>query len=275
MATPFDEVLFELKRARGLDLSGYRRSMLQRRLKARLARLRCDDLDAYLQRLRDDPSECDRLIDAIAINVSAFFRDPVVWEIMAQSVLPEIVQRKAAQGSNEIRAWSAGCAAGEEAYSLAMLLDQAVQGESSDWQLFTFATDIDQSALQRAREGIYPRESVNHVKLAFLDRYFNVRGELFEVSPSLRERVWFSRSDLTSAAGFTPTESVFGTFDVVLCRNALIYFSREFQDRVFKTLSRSLASGGYLILGQSESLDNAMKSKMRVVDRRNRVYQVP
>ncbi|KKM03961.1 hypothetical protein LCGC14_1769150, partial [marine sediment metagenome] len=112
MATPFDEVLFELKRARGLDLSGYRRSMLQRRLKARLARLRCDDLDAYLQRLRDDPSECDRLIDAIAINVSAFFRDPVVWEIMAQSVLPEIVQRKAAQGSNEIRAWSAGCAAG-------------------------------------------------------------------------------------------------------------------------------------------------------------------
>ncbi len=114
-----DAVLAELRKSRGIDLSGYRRSMLKRWLAARMARLRCDAPAAYLARLQTDPSECDHLIDAIAINVSSFFRNPVVWEILAQSALPEILERKRRAGDHEIRAWTAGYAAGEEAYSAA------------------------------------------------------------------------------------------------------------------------------------------------------------
>ena len=274
MSSPFNDVLAELNRARGLDFSGYRQSMIQRRVRARMMRLRCDSPELYLQRLRSDPTECDHLIDTIAINVSEFFRDPIVWEILAQSILPEILERKSQEGVHEIRAWSAGCAAGEEAYSLAILLDQAIEGESARWRTLIFGTDIDQQTLEEAATGIYPRESVGNVKLDILDRYFSVEGDRFEVDPALRSQVCFSTADLTSSAGHAPSDSVFGTFDLVLCRNVLIYFSRELQARVSETLLRSLAPRGYLILGPSESLSPQIKSSLNVVDRRNRVYQI-
>ncbi len=274
MPSPFDDVLAELNRARGLDFSGYRQSMLHRRLRARMAQLRCGDPELYLQILRSDPAECDRLIDTIAINVSAFFRDPIVWEIMAQSILPEILERRSHEGGNEIRAWSAGCAAGEEAYSLAILLDRAIAGEPIQWCPLIFGTDIDRQALHRATVGAYPRESLGNVKLDVLDRYFSVEGDRYEVDPALRSQVCFSIANLTSSAGYAPSDSVFGTFDLVLCRNVLIYFSRELQDRVFETLLKSLAPGGYLILGPSESLSPRIESRLSVVNRRNRVYRI-
>ncbi len=134
MDSHFDAVLAELNFLRGIDLSGYRRSMLQRRLDARMARLRCDDGAAYLARLKTDPAECDCLINTIVINVSSFFRNPVVWEILAQSVLPKIIERKRQGGNSNIRAWSAGCAAGEEAFSAAILIHRALKGELAVWK---------------------------------------------------------------------------------------------------------------------------------------------
>lgn len=272
MESHLDTVLAELKKSRGIDFGGYRRSMLERRLAARMARARCDDPAAYLARLRTDPSECDHLIDAIAINVSSFFRNPVVWEILAQSVLPEIIERKRRTGNREIRAWSAGCSAGEEAFSAAIQIHRALQGEVADWRVHIFGTDIDTRALKTAAEGTYPRESFENTRLGVLDEYFTPVGRGYRVWPFVRKMAWFSRDDLASPHGIAPKESVFGTFDLVLCRNVLIYFALELQETVLDKLIRSLDNGGYLILGESESITRKTQSKLAEVDGKNRIY---
>ena len=272
MQSHLDTVLAELKKSRGIDLSGYRRSMLKRRLGARMARLRCDSPAAYLARLRTDPSECDHLIDAIAINVSSFFRNPVVWEILGQTALPEIIERKRQSGHREIRAWSAGCSAGEEAFSMAIQIHRALKGEVADWRIHIFGTDIDTKALKTAAEGTYPRKSFENTRLGVLDEYFTTVDRGYRVRPFLRKMVWFSRDDLASPHGFAPKESVFGTFDLVLCRNVLIYFGLELQDRVLDKLLKSLDKGGYLILGESESINRELQSRLAEVDVKNRIY---
>ena len=273
MASCLDQILTELQRARGIDLSGYRRSSLERRCAARMEQLQCGESVEYLQRLRSDPSECDHLIDAIAINVSSFFRDVMVWELIAQSVLPRIIERKRQAGSREIRAWSAGCACGEEAHSLAILIHRVLGDDMKDWIPHVVATDIDGTALKAGRSGVYPRDRLESTQLGVLDRYFIARGDRYEVKPCVREMVRFSRDDLTSSERFAPVDSVFGSFDLVLCRNVIIYFSDALQARVIEKLSRSLAVGGYLILGSSESPEGTVKPKFKTIDSRNRIYQ--
>ncbi len=257
---------------RGIDLSGYRRSMLQRRLDARMARLRCDDGAAYLARLRTDPAECGCLINTIAINVSSFFRNPIVWEILAQSVLPKIIERKRQSRNSNIRAWSAGCAAGEEAFSAAILIHRALKGALADWQPHIFATDIDTKSLETAAEGIYSRECLEDTKLGILNDHFTAVDHGYQIRPFLHKMVWFSRDDLTSQKGFAPKDSIFGGFDLVFCRNVLIYFSRDLQHRVLDNLVRSLDKDGYLILGESESIDRPGDLGLTEIDGRNRIY---
>ncbi len=130
----------------------------------------------------------------------------------------------------------------------------------ADWRLHIFATDIDANALKTAAEGVYPRESFENTKLGILGEHFTAVGEGYRIRTFIRKMVWFSQDDLTSPHRFAPKHSIFGTFDLVFCRNVLIYFSLELQDRVLDKLFKSLDKGGYLILGESESLSRGMKS---------------
>jgi len=275
MASDLDKVLARVKQVRGIDLGGYRQPMLERRLAARMRKLGVSDPAAYLRRLETDPSECDRLVDTIAINVSSFFRNPFVFEIIHKRILPDIIERKRGQPSREIRVWSAGCGAGEEAYSIAIILHAAIKGEAADWTPRIFATDIDGEALKAAAVGAYPRDSFQTTKLGILDKYFTPNGTGFEVRPFVRKMVRFSHHDLTSPKSGAPAESVFGTFDLVLCRNVLIYFSRKVQEKVLDKLYRSVARGGYLILGESELPDGKALPNLVAVDRRNRIFRRP
>jgi len=268
-------VLAELRRARGLDLSDYRRSTLERRLAARMARLRLKDPGEYLRRLRSDPLECDRLIEAILIKVSSFFRDPLVFELLAHRVLPLIMERHRRDQTRQIRVWSAGCAAGEEAYSVAILLAQALEDEDTHWLPYICATDISPEALDAAHTGRYRRESLETTQLRILDRFFRPTADGFEVIPEIRRMVHCSREDLTSRLSLAPADSVFGSFDLVLCRNVLIYFSLDLQKRVQDKLYGALTPGGYLVLGMSESLPPEMKSRLTAIDRPQRIFQKP
>ena len=270
-----EAVLEELRRVRGLDLSDYRRSTLERRLAARMARLRLKDPGEYLQRLRSDPSECDRLIEAIVIKVSSFFRDPLVFELLAHRVLPLIMERHRREHTRQIRVWSAGCAAGEEAYSVAILLAQALEDEDFPWLPYICATDISPQALAAAQTGRYRRESLETTQLGILDRFFRPTAEGFEVIPEIRRMVHFSRDDLTSRQSLAPADSVFGSFDLVLCRNVLIYFSLDLQKRVLDKLYRALNPGGFLVLGMSESLPPEMEPRLTAIDRPHRIFQKP
>jgi chemotaxis protein methyltransferase CheR len=272
MPSFLDEVLAELTAARGIDLSGYRRSMLERRLASRLAVLRITDPPEYLERLRASPDEHDRLIETISINVTSFFRNPVVWEILAQSVIKSILEEKLTARSREIRIWSAGCASGEEPYSVAIVLHEILRGELASWKIHIFATDLSEEALRTATQGAYARERMENTRLGVLDQYFTQEDGLYKVRPFVRRMVWFSRDDLTSPRA-APAESIYGTFDLVLCRNVLIYFARPLQHRVFEKLTRATTRGGYLVLGESEVLDKDNPYGMKVIDRRNRIYQ--
>jgi chemotaxis protein methyltransferase CheR len=270
-----EAVLEELRRVRGLDLSDYRRSTLERRLAARMARLRLKDPGEYLQRLRSDPSECDQLIETIVIKVSSFFRDSLVFELLAHRVLPRIMARHRREQTRQIRVWSAGCAAGEEAYSVAIVLAQALEDEDFPWLPSICATDISPQALAAAQTGRYRRESLETTQLGILDRFFRPTAEGFEVIPEIRRMVHFSRDDLTSRHSLAPAASVFGSFDLVLCRNVLIYFSLNLQKRVHDKLYGALNPWGYLVLGMSESLPPETAPRLTAIDRPQRIFQKP
>jgi chemotaxis protein methyltransferase CheR len=272
MTSDVDNILAELKQTRGIDLSSYRRSMLERRICARMAQLQSNDSKAYLEQLRSDPAEYTHLVDCILINVSSFFRNPIVFEIIAQSILPSIIERKRIEGSNELRVWCAGCAAGEEAYSIAILAHRILQREEQYWIPYIFATDMDSDSLRQAEEAVFPREGLENTKLSILDEYFIPQGNSYKVCPQIRKMVSFSQCDLTSPKTVAPADSVFGTFDLVLCRNVLIYFTREVQERILTKLYKSLAKDGYLILGEAEALDREIQSTFRVIDSLNRIF---
>jgi chemotaxis methyl-accepting protein methylase len=266
-----------LKKIRGIDFSGYRQEVIKQRISARMTVLRIKDPRAYLTLITDNQRECDALINAITINASWFFRDPLVFEIIEQELLPGIIMRKQGLKSREIRIWSVGCAAGEEAFSTAILVHRIMERWSAikDWKPYIFATDIDTDALEKAKTGIYPRESFESTKLGILDRYFIARENEpgFEVRSFIKDMVSFSIEDCTSSRNIAPTDSVFGTFDMVLCRNVLVYFSPALQANVLNKINKTITPGGYLILGDSEFLTEEIEREFLTLDSRNKIFQ--
>ncbi len=268
-----EPILNELKQLRGMDFSGYRRPTLERRISMRMARLGISEVAAYIDYLRFDPAECTQLIDTIAINVSSFFRDSIVFELIARRVLPKIFACKQKARSRDIRLWSAGCASGEEAYSLAMLVHLQMEGEEEAWSPLVFATDIDSTALDEARKGVYSRDKLENAKLGLLDSCFELVDGKYAVKDFLKTMVHFSVHDLLSPESFAPSESVFGTFDLVLLRNVLIYFLPDGQRRVLAQICRTLGDDGYLVLGSTEYLSAELESCFNVIDKAARIFQ--
>jgi len=265
-------ILKELRRMRGLDLSGYRRNVIEKRIIARIAELNMS-LSDYHAYLRTSPAECDRLIDALLINVSSFFRDPLCYEVLAWNILPRIIEKKRKNRNREIRVWSAGCATGEEPYSIAILVAEIMAHEEPDWTPYVFATDISRKALAAARDGLYFQENLENVKLGIVEKYFTRRDDRYGIRDSIRKMVSFSSDDLASETRFAPSDSVFGTFDLILCRNVLIYFSPDLQKKVFRKLCMALDNGGYLVLGRAESPGPDCPVSLNRIDGFNRIFQ--
>ncbi|MCP4220079.1 MAG: protein-glutamate O-methyltransferase CheR, partial [bacterium] len=266
-----DTVIAMVKETKGLDLRGYRRNMLERRIQARVKKLLLPDIASYLRMLRATPGEYEALIDEIGINVSVFFRDPIVFEILHQKVLPGILAEKRRKARKEIRVWSVGCSAGEEPYSIAILIHKALEKEK--WVPYIFATDIDTSALKTAGTAIYPRESFEDTKLGILDTYFTPNNNGYAVKSFIKDMVQFSRKDCTSTGIIAPADSVFATFDLVLCRNVLIYFTPDLQKNVLTGLGKTIAPGGYLVMGDSESLNGEFADHFKDIDKKNNIYR--
>jgi chemotaxis methyl-accepting protein methylase len=267
------EIITGINRLRGIDFSLYRESTLQRRLANRMAALGLADLRQYRQRLEEDPLEPERLIETIGVQVTHFFRDPLVFEVLAKSVLPTIIEKKRTNRSREIRVWSAGCASGEEAYSLAILLDLALRKETDPWRTYIFASDINGRALRQASAGIYAREKLLETKLGLIEAYFEETTQGFRVKPFLREHVQFCNDDLVSTQTVAPAESIFGEFDLVLCRNVLIYFEPILQEQVLLKLCRALDACGFLVLGPSETLHPRITGQFKDFDSECRIWQ--
>jgi len=237
------ELLQELAEQRGFDFRGYKPATLERRFRRRMSQLRIGGYADYLKYLEKNPKEVNELLNTILINVTEFFRDPPAWEILRQDLLPPLLKNPTSGSS--FRAWSAGCASGEEAYSIAILLSEFFGPRLREYDIKIYATDIDEEALTTARKGEYSAEALRRIRPEWKAKYFHGKGPL-RVNQELRKLLIFGRSNLVQNA---PISHV----NLLLCRNVLIYFNSELQKQVFARLYYALEPEGILFLGKSES----------------------
>jgi two-component system CheB/CheR fusion protein len=246
--TPEDDPSFEalldyLKRSRGFDFTGYKRSTLRRRISRRMQQL--DSFEEYLDHLEVHPEEFAQLFNTILINVTAFFRDAPAWEFLASEIIPRILNSK--QPSDSIRVWSAGCASGEEAYTIAIVLAETLGMDTFRQRVKIYATDIDEEALTQARQAIYNAKAVRDLPPEVVSKYFERVGPHCVFRSDLRRAIIFGRYNLLQDAPIP-------RLDLVVCRNTLMYFNAEAQARILARLHFALKEHGFLFLGKAEML---------------------
>jgi two-component system CheB/CheR fusion protein len=239
----FERLLEYLRDHRGFDFTGYKRSSLQRRIGKRMQEAGIDGYETYLDKLEVSPEEFGELFNTVLINVSTFLRDPPVWAHVGDKLIPEMLGHK--ESDEPVRAWSAGCATGEEAYTIAILLAEALGDEHFRNRVKVFATDVDDDALDQARQATYPRSQLKELPEHLIERYFEGTGERLSVTKELRRSVIFGRNDLVRDAPIS-------RIDLLACRNTLIYLNSETQRNVMARLHIALGEHGFLVLGKSE-----------------------
>lgn len=265
-----DRALHALKgkihRDRGFNCHFYKDKCLRRRLAVRMRARGVESFDGYAELLDTDPAEYEVLLDTLTINVTKFFRNPETWAVVANEVIPELF----ALPDEPVRIWSAGCASGEEPYTISILLREwaAANGRTGDLERFRIVgTDIDRRSLDSARRGEFPEMSLAELSGEHRERWFSV-GPTFRIAAEARENVMFVRRDLIS-------ESRERGQHLIVCRNVIIYFDREIQERIFEQFYDALVPGGFLVLGKVETLLGPVRSLFRSVNNRERVFRKP
>ncbi len=259
------QVLEFVRLSRAFDSTGYCLSVIEKRVEGRLRATGASGYEGYLRLLESSPAELGVLVESLTIKVSSFFRNPLAFEYLGERILPAIFAAKERSGDRSFRAWSAGCAGGEEPYSLAILLRELGRRRNLDLDIAIFATDVDEKALARGREALYPARSLENVRQGLVSSAFTCEGGSFRVTPEVAGPVRFSVHDMLDRRTAAPAESVFGTFDLILCRNLLIYFDAGSQEIIFRKLYRALADGGYVVLGRTETLSGVWQGRLRRV----------
>ena len=263
----FDALAEKIARERGFGATNYRDGCLRRRIAVRMRARGAADFGAYSRLLDSDPGEWEPLLDALTINVTKLFRDRAVYEALAKSVVPAVWARPAPV----LRVWSAGCSSGEEPYSLAMLFHRhaaAVQQLDRLSRLRILGTDIDKASLERAAAATYPETAFGEMPEQWRERYF-ASGVPARVVTEVRALVSFERRDLLNE----PAPP--GPLQLVTCRNVVIYFDAAAQQALFQRVFDALQPGGFLVLGQVETLLGAARKLFEAVDHRHRIFRRP
>jgi two-component system CheB/CheR fusion protein len=259
------DVLTQINRHMRIDFRPYKPSTLLRRISRRMAVTRQGSLRDYAKYLEEHPEEVGELVMTFLIKVTEFFRDKQAFDYLKRAILPELIE-KARAGDRSLRFWSAGCATGEEPYSLAMLLADLLGAELSQWNIKIFATDLDESAINFARRGVYPPNMLKDLPGDYRERFFERVDHGFRISKTLRQMVIFGQQDLGRGVPFPHV-------DLVVCRNLLIYFKTELQQQALDLFAFSLRhSRGYLLLGKAETA-RPSKAHYEQVDKRLKIYR--
>ncbi|MGL5193623.1 MAG: CheR family methyltransferase [Chroococcales cyanobacterium] len=273
----FETLLEYLRRSRGFDFVGYKRSSLQRRVTKRMQVHQIDNFGDYLDYLKAHPEEFPALFNTILINVTSFFRDLTAWQYLATHILPQIIKNKSPD--EPLRFWTAGCASGEEAYTLAILLAETLGIEDYLRRVKIYATDVDEDALAQARNASYKAKDIESISEELQQRYCNPVGDRFELDRDLRQVVIFGRHDLIHDAPIS-------RLDLLVCRNTLMYFNAETQKQILARFNFALKDTGCLFLGKAEmllthadlfsplNLPNRIFKKVRKMDRRDHLLML-
>jgi two-component system, chemotaxis family, CheB/CheR fusion protein len=250
-----------IRRSTGVDFSQYKPSTLRRRILRRMVLNKMETMGSYLQRLESDPSEVEALYRDLLINVTSFFRDPETLEYLKSDVLPDILKHR--QGELPIRIWVPGCATGEEAYSIAIMLMECLQSIGGP-PVQIFASDISKEAIQIARDGRYPENIIADISPERLQKFFAKSNGGYQVSKQVRDLCIFAVQDVTR-------DPPFSRMDLISCRNLLIYLGVPLQKRVLAAFHYALNPDGYLLLGSSESVE-AGSEAFRQIDKKHKIY---
>jgi two-component system CheB/CheR fusion protein len=256
--------VFSLLRERtGHDFNGYKQSTIGRRLQRRMKALQLETVGEYVAVLEQDPAEIERLFKDFLIGVTEFFRDPEAFDTLAREVIPKLFEDK--KSADDVRACVVGCATGEEAYTVAMLLSEHACILKDAPKIQVFATDIDDRGLEMARKGVYPATIAEQVSPARLDRFFVKQDGFYHVKRELRDLCIFSHHSFF-------TDPPFSRQDLISCRNMMIYLGPELQDRIIPLFHYALRRDGYLFLGASEGI-TSNRDLFQTVDKKFRIFQ--
>jgi len=248
--TGIDKILLLMKEKCHYDLSIYNHDFIDKSLERRRIDLGIPTIPAYVDYLFENDNEAVTLYRSLSITYTQFFRDPVTFAFLEQTVLPSLLSHK--QDGDEFRVWSAGCATGQEAYSLAILLSEMLATQGKKVRFRIFATDSNDAVLLEAKKGVYAIDTMQNVRLKQLSRYFQKSGDSYLVHPDLKKHISFSRYDLLDPASINPSESIYGDFDLVICCNLLIYYSQDTQRFIIDRLVKSVSPTGALVTGEAE-----------------------
>jgi chemotaxis methyl-accepting protein methylase len=264
LADPLAEIAQLVMRRHGVDFRRYKPRCFMRRLRVRMRAVGAPDLESYAGYLRSRPEEVESLFSTLAINFSFFNRDPGLFEILGKRILPELAR---AFPEGPLRLWSAGCAAGEEIYSLGILAHQSLAPEDVQ-RLELLGTDIDEGALAEAREGVYPRSRLGFLDNSLIGQYFHpvAGGGTLRVNDDLRRLAEFRRADLLRPAPYRDVA-------LVCCRNVMIYLEPKHQEEVLENLAAALGRRGILALGRVERLVGTARGLFEIVDAAERVFR--
>lgn len=252
-----------IKESSPLDFSDYKRSTILRRTKRRAISNNFTSLEAYLNFLKTTPEEIDTLAKEFLISVTSFFRDKEAFSAIQNDVLPDLLAKLTS--GEELKIWVAGCATGEEAYSIAILVAEQLTGKLEDTVVKIFATDIDSTALLHAGKGVYNKGILKNVSTERIEKYFLKEGENYRIKPIIRKMLIFAQHDLVKSPPYC-------NMDLISCRNLLIYMAPVLQKKIFKMLLFGLKKGGYLFLGSSENPIPIIKD-LEVVHKKWKIYR--
>jgi two-component system, chemotaxis family, CheB/CheR fusion protein len=259
------EIIDLLRRKTSHDFTLYKEGTLRRRIERRMAlvSIRANEMDRYLKMLRSDAAELDLLANDLLINVTSFFRDPKVFKLLANEIVPDLIAKLPPDQS--LRIWIAGCSTGEEAYSLAMIFNEQIARGRHQVKLQIFASDVDADAIAIARDGLYSKSIASDVSPARLARFFSKDEHGYRVSPELRAMVIFTVQDLLA-------DPPFSRLDMITCRNLLIYLGAEAQEKVISVFHFALREGGLLLLGSAETI-GSLGGPFETIYKQERLYR--
>jgi len=259
------EVIDLLRAKTAHDFTLYKPGTLQRRIERRMAMaaIESDGMEHYLGILKSDPGELDLLAKDLLINVTSFFRDPKVFDFLADKIVPDLVRNQTSD--QPLRIWIAGCSTGEETYSIGMLFREQIELQKRNVKLQIFASDVDPDAISSAREGLYPKSIEAEVSPERLGRFFSKEDECYRILPELRAAVVFTVQDVLA-------DPPFSRMDMVSCRNLLIYLGVEAQTQVISLFHFALREGGILLLGSAETIANGA-GRFAVISKPERIYR--
>ncbi len=240
MSNDYSEFILGIKRKTGIDLALYKEAQMKRRLTALYEKKRYGSFQEFFGVLNRDEKEMEEFLDRMTINVSEFFRNYKRWEILETKILPRLLNE-----NKSLKLWSAACSTGEEPYTLSMMMSKYTPQIKAS----ITATDIDKNALQRAMNGVYPERSLNEVPPGMKEKFFTQEGTLYKLKDEVKKTVTFKQQNLLS----DPFE---GKYDLIVCRNVLIYFTEDAKNLLYKKFHASLKPGGVLFVGSTEQIFN-------------------